>query len=266
MPRPILSREAIRLEHRQRGFTPACGVQKVRIDRRSQQPHAVITVRCAGRVRQEDLAVLLQCGRAFVDFVPYSLPGEERAADDGCGPLDRPGVEQFGEQQGAVFVGAGGLLLGPDEVARAVDLEVMRVERKGVPVGVNKAFLGPCCGLRISAYALEHKGANAPLVGYAEGDVHVPLSVDVVQFGSPDLVAADAGGLASPDGGFGRGGEALDGGRAADDDAVVGWDGGSEVVVAVGVFGDVRVGALGDQGVCVGDWGTVSDGKGGWRE
>lgn len=94
-----------------------------------------------------------------------------------------------------------------------------------------------------------------PFVGDAEGDVDVPFSVDVVQLGSPDLVGADAGGLAAPDGGFGRGGEALDGRGAADDDAVVGGHGGGEVVVPVGVLGDVRVGALLDEGVGVADRG-----------
>ena len=68
------------------------------------------------------------------------------------------------------------------------------------------------------------------------------------------MVGADAGGLAAPDGGFGGGGETLDGRGAADDDAVVGRDGGGEVVVPVCVFGDVRVRALLDQGVGVADW------------
>jgi hypothetical protein len=58
-----------------------------------------------------------------------------------------------------------------------------------------------------------------------------------------------AGRFTLPDGDFGGVAEVLDGFGAAEDDSVVGWDGGGEVVVAVCVSHDVRIGALVDEGV-----------------
>ncbi len=129
-------------------------------------------------------------------------------------------------------------------------LEGGGVEAEGIPAELDGTALDPVVGQGIGAGAFEDVGADGPLVlGGAGGEIDIPLAVDEVDFRSPDVGSHGTAVVFAPDDlGLG-GGEAPEGAGAAQLDAVVFGDGGGEVIPAVGVEENVRIGALREDGV-----------------
>lgn len=161
------------------------------------------------------------------------------------------------------------VVLRPAQVAGAADGEGRRVQREGVERQGDAALLGPGAGDRVGGAGLQDVRADLPdVVGGAYREVDVPLAVDEVDLRRPDVGAHLTAGVLGPDGGLRGRGEALEGGGPAHHDLVVRRDGGREVVVAVGVLEDVRVGALLGYRVGEGDGGGRGGGglgRGGHR-
>ncbi len=249
------------------GFFPGGGVEEIGVVVGGEHAHAVVVVGSGGGVGEEEFAILLEDGGAFVDFVGDAFPwefgfGEHDAfADDGGRGI------LFGEVE--VGVGFdGGIFFGPEEIVGAVVLEQGGVESElfgVVPVGFDLAFFDPVAFEGIGGVVFEDVDFDVPdIFGIAGGEVHEPFVVDEVNFGGPDVGAHFAGVVFFPDG-FDVGGrrvaEVVEGFGAAEFEAVIFGDGAGEVVIAVGVKVDLGIGALHDDGVVEGGFVGGAGGK-----
>ena len=135
-----------------------------------------------------------------------------------------------------------GVALGPQQVARALVLEGGGIQGEGVGMRVHADRRSPHGAGRIGVVGGNHIDPHPEdVAAVAGGEVDVPLAVEVVQFGSPDVAAHGAGGGPCPDHRFRSAAEPRDGGGGADDDAVVLRHGTGEVVLAVRVLHEPRV-------------------------
>ena len=194
------------LEHRHRALGPALRIHEVAATVGGQQAHRIRHAGAGRGVRDEDLVVVEQERRTFVDEEVDALPvilglGEHHRISG-----QRPRVRHRGDVQ----VGVAGdvvVLLRPDEVLHAVDHLGGRVERERVHRRDDLALLDPVVGGRVGIGVLQHEHAvgghavRLELV-FRAGEVDVPRAVHAVQLRSPDVLAAYAGLMLAPDHGL----------------------------------------------------------------
>jgi hypothetical protein len=137
-----------------------------------------------------------------------------------------------------------------DEVADAAMFEDGVIERAGVDGQDDPGLQKPLALERIGGVVFEDIHAEVPLRFHPRGgEVGIPFSVEEMELGSPDMFAHRALVVFAPDDlGLG-GGEPAEGAGATQLDAVVFGDRCGEIIPAVGVQVDVRIGAVQRDGV-----------------
>jgi hypothetical protein len=236
-----------------RGFGPGMGVEQVGVGIGGEEAHAVIRVGGAGGVGDKDTTVPDEHGGAFIDPVTDLFPVQVGLGELDLGLDDGP----RGIHAGDIEVGIPfdvGVFLGPDEVAHAAVFEGGGVERERFPPGFDLAFFSPGTFEGVGGGVFEDAHADIPDgLGAAGGEVDVPVVVDVMEFGGPDMVAHGTAVVFMPDDLWLRMAKGVEVLGAAEFDAVVFRDGGDEVIETVVVEVDPGVGALFDEGVGKGE-------------
>nr|GEU28271.1 hypothetical protein [Tanacetum cinerariifolium] len=240
-----------RLQHRLRALGPRGGIEHVGVVVRPQDAHRVVFVGGAGRVADEDLAVLFQHRRAFVDPEAADLPVEFRLAqhDRRAAQLPR-GFHRRDVQVGVAL--DGDVLLRPQVVQLALVGKRGGVQAEGVDAGIDLAHEFPLALERVGVGVTDRVHAVLEqlvldLAARCSSEVHIPGAVVEVDLGRPNQFAVSARiglvphvdllGVHQAGNGFG----------ATQLDAVVLRHRRGEVIIAVAVTDDERVGALCDQ-------------------
>ena len=239
----------VRGKNRHRRFRPGFRIEQVGVLIGGEQAEAIFRTGAGGGVGDENAPVPLEHGGSFVDRIAHFFPGEFRLRQEHLRADDRGGAVHFCNIEVGV-VRAFATLLCPDKITRAAMREGRGVEGKRLPVGFELAAFRPVAGERVGRGIFEDIHADGPDLAFfraAGGEVDVPFAVDEVDFRRPDVRTHRAGGMLAPDDlGLG-GGETGEGGRAPQFEPIVLRHSAHEVIIAVGVVEDERVGALADE-------------------
>ena len=235
------------LEHRHRTLGPGILAQQVAAALGRQEAHGIRHAGSGGGIRDVDLVLVEQEGRAFVDEEVDALPVVFRLGEHDRIAFQRPRVGHLGDIQiGIAFDRR--VLLSPHEVLHAVDHLGSGVEREGVDRSDDLALLHPVVGSGVVIGVLQHEHAMRRQSGGLEircgaCEVDIPSAVDAVQFRSPDVDARRAGFMLAPHHSLRSLLQVVDIRCVTNGDAVVFRVGASEVVLAVN-FKDPRICAL----------------------
>ena len=127
-------------------------------------------------------------------------------------------------------------------------LEGGGIQRKRLPRSPDLALLDPVAFERVGSAILEHVHPNIPdCLRPASGEMDVPVTVDVMQFGRPDVVAHRTASVLAPYIPGRRTPQILESARPTQLDAVVFGYGSGQVIVTIRMQVHPRVSPLLDQ-------------------
>ena len=146
------------LEHRHRALGPGILVQQVAAALGGEQANGIRHTGSGGGIRDVDLVLMEQEGRAFVDEEVDALPVIFRLGEHDGLAFQRPRVGHLGDVQiGVAFDGR--IFLGPDQVLHAVDHLGGGVERERVDRGDDLTLFYPVVGGGVVIGVLQHEHA-----------------------------------------------------------------------------------------------------------
>ncbi len=206
-------------------------------------------VRSCRGIGQEQAAVARQKGGAFIDLEADGFPvvGRHRQA----GGLGTERGRRGQRRQIEIAVGGDArFMLRPAQIAHATMNEGRRIQGEGIPRCFKLSGQRPFPGQRVYVHTAQDIGADVELViAIAGGEIDMPLTIEMMQFGRPYIAGHFSAFRTAPDDGFLGCGKSRQGAGTADGQSVIFRHRGHHVIIAVVVPEDLRIGALQHQRV-----------------